>query len=413
MDIPKEILIMILFAVNAEYVSWYLLIQVCKRWCGLITDINTMINSITGGSLEARYSLTKLLEVNRVVPSVKSAKQIVSYWHADGQPVRFVDYFIRKFIRYYTPKGWRNLPMPTWEQIKSFASTLDFRIDETPHEYYGTVPDYHKKKTTSQFTSLLRLACSRPCSFKYLYDMIVSHGQDIANFSTHDLEFVAGSENIEFIDWFVRQPFSRMSPYGLRCLMDRTLLPFHSIREYVLMPVTHDWNGYDCCDEPLGSPRAEMFRAAYHGYEWLCFINPGICDAKAQPEWLVGLEYFYAKCRIEDVRSMICVAQNGMLSFEGKWSHTADERKRIFDVCDNLIEKYKHVHPVEQMHCYSWHRADKPYIREPRLSPDDHARLEEGARIKKETRAKKKAEKKAAKAEQEKAEGWHAVRRGR
>lgn len=170
--------------------------------------------------------------------------------------------------------------------------------------------------------------------------------------------------------------------------------------------------GFNGCEEPLSDPQGDMFRVAYHGYEWLCFIEPGICKT-TQTDWLAGLEYFYAKCRTEEVRNMICVAQNGMISFGGNWNHTTDERKFIFDLCDNLIEKYKHIHPIEQMHCFSWYPGTKPYIREARCCPDDRARLEEGARVKKETRAKKKAEKRAAKAEQEKADGWQTVQRRR
>lgn len=323
------------------------------------------------------YSITsQLLMVNRVVPSRETAKRLV--FQTDGYDRNYkphrTDYLVNEFIRHYQP-GWRNLPMPTWAQVQEYAARQDVYIEYDYSRY--CYENHGDKRKRAQFTHVLRMACSNQHAFRYLHKMCLVSKQDIDKFDGRDLEFVAYHQpfDVTYVDWFVKQPFSRMTPYGLRCLIDRGL-PLEYVKRYVEMHVDTDWNGWECTNDLISNGKEEMYRAAYAAYEWFCFIEPRQRRIGVKPEWIEGLLYFYPKTKTQYVHNMICVAQNGMIDFNDQWLGTADERAATFAWLDSIIETHKHIHPVEQMRAYCWYKTDKPYIMENRSCPDDHIIIE-------------------------------------
>jgi len=353
MDLPIEVLVIIFH--DWEY-SLHTIIRVCKRWRSLFTNINVMIRAWRARSDFNGYVITKqLMQINRVVPDQGCAKLMV--FGFNESKVVYDDRLVELFIEYYNP-GWKNLPMPTWEQIVEHAGQQ--RLYEKSDD-----------RRRSQFTQMLVRACSNPHAFRYLYQMCLEHNQVIDRFHGYALEYVSHMQplDVAYVDWFVNQPFCRMNPFGLRCLI-RAGLPLTSVKKYVEMHVTSDWNGWDGRDDYISNGKQEMYNAAYRAYEWQCFIEPKHRKIPVQLEWFDGLEYFYVRCATETVRNMICVAQNGMSDHQG-WIFTAEERVEMFAYLDSLIDQHKHLHPVEAMHAYSWYKTNKPYVMEAHSCPDD------------------------------------------
>lgn len=330
------------------------LLNVCKRWRQLFTDINFLVRlaqipKCCNGFL---ISLT-FMKITKTAPTTNTIKLLC--WEFEGMS----DSVFRKkitdrrlmqlFVSCYNSETWGTLPMPSHEDLatsvhRTFCDFLH-SLDRGEASFKHLISLYPKLPSCGRENS------DRDPKTLKIEERLIAHV--LSNYERKIL-------SLEFVEWFLAQDFFSLCPFAIAEMTK--YLPFELVKKYANMKMQSGYRGDDRYATDPSKYNEIAYYEAFREYKFnLTHVTErnGLSDDKRfdlsvlDKDDVEGFVYFYHRCPMWRVVDSFSHIQNSV-----NYYRNDDSKDNIQKYLEYFEELYciNTVHDINEIWCYDWYK---------------------------------------------------------
>lgn len=374
---------MVVFGRNGYYDKSLLIANTCKRWFRILMNINNHRNIWDTWNVEIVTSWRiSLLKSTRYPPTQITMNKICIT----------KDDYINAFLQCYKPDIWKNISLPTWNDLYQYKN----KNGKLELNYFFEIC-IDSKNSPVALLHVIDLCKKNDPELLYEYSLRDSYDGEygVPNYNlvrnpnigepgfkmgakyfyylTNLYEF--GKVNADFIDSVIQ--YFDVTPEGLSSLNNNnnnyfnTPFPLELLKKYAEIPMIYRWNDHKYKAYKFSSEKEakkEAYYRIWHRYELYLMIKVQENHINGEPfvllpitnEYIRGFLYFYRLLKTDRIKDIFKWIQNSV----SQHKYDSHVREYLFHF-ENILKSCEDVHPLNtlEMWDWDWHQSPNNFIR--------------------------------------------------